>query len=95
MTESVPLAKNRVAALIHANREKLKISDSYRKFGEGLIEMFSIMKRYKGRDDLDFIAQEFVTKEQQIHKLEEYVSTLEGDITYQRRKVGKQNRADQ
>lgn len=95
MTESVPLAKHRVTALIRTNREKLKISDNYRKFGEGLIDMFTIMKKYKGRDDLDFIAKEFVAKERQIQKLEEYVSTLESDITFRRNKLAHQRSDDE
>ena len=40
MTESVPLAKHRVKFLMHENKEKLRISDNYRKFGEGLDELF-------------------------------------------------------
>jgi hypothetical protein len=36
MTESVPLAKERVKAMLSRNKEKLKISDNYRKFGENL-----------------------------------------------------------
>ena len=51
------------------NKEKLKISENYKKFGENLEEMFLIMKEYKGRDDLDFIAEEFVTKERQLQKI--------------------------
>lgn len=42
--------------------------------------MFQIMKEYKGRDDLDFIAQEFVTKEKQLQKIEEYIGQLESRI---------------
>jgi hypothetical protein len=32
------------------------------KFGEGLENMFNIIKEYKGRDDVDNIAEEFVKK---------------------------------
>lgn len=42
--------------------------------------MFQVMKEYKGRDDLDFIAQEFVTKEKQLQKIEEYIAQLESRI---------------
>jgi|688.fasta_scaffold682685_1 hypothetical protein len=44
MTDSVPLVKERVKSIIHSNKEKLKISDNYRKFGEGLENMFKIMQ---------------------------------------------------
>ena len=57
MTASVPLAKERIKIQIIKNKEKLRISDNYKKFGENLENMFQIMKEYKGRDDLDFIAQ--------------------------------------
>lgn len=42
--------------------------------------MFQIMKEYKGRDDIDFIAEEFVTKERQLQKIEEYIAQLESRI---------------
>lgn len=42
--------------------------------------MFLVMKEYKGRDDLDFIAEEFVTKERQLQKIEEYIGQLESRI---------------
>jgi hypothetical protein len=38
------------------------------------------MKEYKGRDDIDFIAEEFVTKERQLQKIEEYIAQLESRI---------------
>lgn len=76
MTASVPLAKERIKIEIRKNKEKLRISDNYKKFGENLENMFQIMKEYKGRDDLDFIAQEFVTKEKQLQKIEEYIGQL-------------------
>ena len=69
MTESLPVAKERIKNKIFMNKEKLKISENYKKFGENLEEMFLIMKEYKGRDDLDFIAEEFVTKERQLQKI--------------------------
>jgi hypothetical protein len=31
--------------------------------------MFTIMKEYKGRDDVGFIADEFVLKEKQLKKI--------------------------
>jgi len=31
--------------------------------------MFSVMKEYKGRDDIEFIADEFVMKEKQLKKI--------------------------
>jgi len=34
------------------------------------------MQEYKGRDDIDFIATEFVTKERQLQKIEEYIAQL-------------------
>jgi len=34
------------------------------------------MREYKGREDLNFIAQEFVTKEKQLQKIEEYIAQL-------------------
>lgn len=33
MTESVPLAKERIKIEIHKNKEKLRISEDYKKFG--------------------------------------------------------------
>lgn len=42
--------------------------------------MFDVMKEYKGRDDLQFLAQEFVTKEKQLQKIEEYIGQLESRI---------------
>jgi hypothetical protein len=38
--------------------------------------MFRIMKEYKGTDDIDFIASEFVTKERQLQTIEEYIGQL-------------------
>lgn len=80
MTEALPLAKERIRNMIYTNKEKLKISENYRKFGENLENMFGVMKEYKGRDDLNFIAQEFVTKEKQLQKIEEYIGQLETRI---------------
>lgn len=57
MSGSLPLAKKRIRVEIAKNKEKLKISESYKKFGENLESMFLVMKEYKGRDDLDFIAK--------------------------------------
>lgn len=62
MTESLPLAKERIKIEIIKNKEKLKIAQNYKRFGQSIENMFQVMKQYKGRDDLDFIAQEFVTK---------------------------------
>ncbi len=42
--------------------------------------MFQVMKEYKGRDDLDFIAKQFVTKQKQLQKIEQYVAELEARI---------------
>lgn len=36
MTESGPLAKERIKTIIYKNKEKLKITENYRKFGEHL-----------------------------------------------------------
>lgn len=80
MTESLPVAKERIKTQIYKNKEKLKISENYKRFGENLEEMFQVMKEYKGRDDLDFIAEEFVTKERQLQKIEEYIGQLESRI---------------
>jgi len=80
MTESVPLAKERIRNIIFRNKEKLRISENYKKFGESLVKMFDIMKEYKGRDDLDFLAEEFVTKDKQLQKIEEYIGQLETRI---------------
>ncbi len=80
MTESLPLAKQRIKNKIQQNKEKLKITEAYRKFGENLELMFTVMKEYKGRDDLNFIAEEFVTKERQLQKIEEYIGQLESRI---------------
>jgi hypothetical protein len=33
MIDSVPLVRDRVKTIIHSNKEKVRISDSYRKFG--------------------------------------------------------------
>ena len=76
MTESVPLAKARVNSLIHKNKEKIRIAEEYKRFGEGLDNLFKVMREYKGRDDVDFLANEFVAKEKQIQKLGEYVGKL-------------------
>ena len=35
------------------------------------------MKKYKGRGDVDYLAEEFVSKEKQIQKLGEYIGKLE------------------
>ena len=80
MTESVPIARERIKNKIYRNKEKLKITEGYRKFGENLEQMFTIMKEYKGRDDLDFLASEFVTKDRQLQKIEEYIGQLESRI---------------
>ncbi len=47
----------------------MKISENYEKFGKDLTEMFENMKKYKNRDDIYFITEEFVAKELQIKKL--------------------------
>ena len=44
MTDSVPLAKDRVKIMLHRNREKIKIAEEYQKFGEALEHMFGVMK---------------------------------------------------
>lgn len=36
MTDALPLAKERIRTKIHKNKEKLKISEAYKKFGEAL-----------------------------------------------------------
>ena len=77
MTDSVPLAKNRVKSILHRNKEKIKIAEDYQKFGDALRDMFRIMKEYKGRDDVDYLAHEFVAKEKQIEKLGQYIGKLE------------------
>ena len=33
MTEAIPLAKERIRNMIYTNKDKLKISENYRKFG--------------------------------------------------------------
>lgn len=43
------------------------------------------MKEYKGRDDVDYLAEEFVKKEKQIQKLGEYIGTLEHQLVQQRK----------
>ena len=80
MTESLPVAKERIKTQIYKNKEKLKISENYKRFGENLEEMFQVMMEYKGRDDLDFIAEEFVTNERQLQTIEEYIVQLESRI---------------
>jgi hypothetical protein len=80
MSGAVPLAKERIKVEIQKNREKLRISEGYRRFGENLQGMFQVMQEYKGREDLGFIAQEFVTKEKQLQKIEEYIAQLESRI---------------
>lgn len=80
MSGAVPLAKERIKVEILKNKEKLRISEGYRRFGENLENMFQVMKEYKGREDLDFIAQEFVTKEKQLQTIEEYIAQLESRI---------------
>lgn len=80
MTESVPFAKLRVNALIHKNKEKIRIAEEYKRFGEGLDNLFKVMRQYKGRDDVDFLADQFVAKERQIQKLGEYIGKLEDRI---------------
>lgn len=57
MTDSIPLARARVKFMIHKNKEKIKIAEDYQKFGEGLQDMFAIMKVYKGRDDEGSLAE--------------------------------------
>ena len=76
MTNCIPLIKQRVRRLIHDNREKIRISEGYRKFGEELERMFTVMKDYKARDDVGFIAHEFVIKEKQLKKIEQYIDKL-------------------
>ena len=44
MTDSVPLAKTRVKMMVHKNKEKIKIAEEYQKFGEGLKNLFEVMK---------------------------------------------------
>lgn len=44
--------------------------------------MFSIMKEYKGRDDVGFIAEEFVMKEKQLKKIEQYIGKLENRLMW-------------
>lgn len=80
MTNCIPLIKERIRVLIHNNKEKIKISENYKKFGEELEHMFSIMKEYKGRDDVGFIAEEFVMKEKQLKKIEQYIGKLENRL---------------
>lgn len=87
LANSVPIAKSRVNVMIHGNKEKIKIADNYMKFGEALESMFQIIKEYKGRDDVDYIAEEFVKKETQIQKLGEYIGKLEYQIVSAKRKL--------
>jgi|LakMenE18May11ns_1017448.scaffolds.fasta_scaffold9047487_1 hypothetical protein len=44
MSGSLPLAKKRIRTEIAKNKEKLRISESYKKFGENLESMFQVMK---------------------------------------------------
>lgn len=44
LAETVPIAKQRVNKIIHKNKEKIKIAENYMKFGEGLENMFNIIK---------------------------------------------------
>lgn len=57
------------------------------KFGQGLENMFNIIKEYKGRDDVDNIAEQFVKKEKQIQKLGEYIGKLEYQIVASKRSL--------
>ena len=43
-------------------------------------KMFELMCEYKGKDDIRFIAKEFVEKENTIYKLEEYIDQLESRL---------------
>jgi hypothetical protein len=94
MSGAVPLAKERIKGEIQKNREKLRISEGYRKFGENLQAMFQVMCEYKGREDLTFIAQEFVTKEKQLQKIEEYVAQLESRIEQAQATLRAKNQED-
>jgi hypothetical protein len=51
--------------------------------------MFGIMKEYKGRDDVAFIADEFVMKEKQLKKIEEYIGKLENRLMAYRNELSK------
>ena len=57
--------------------------------------MFSIMKEYKGRDDVAFIADEFVMKEKQLKKIEQYIGKLENRLMAYQGELQKIKTADQ
>ena len=57
--------------------------------------MFSVMKEYKGRDDVGFIADEFVMKEKQLKKIQEYIGKLENRLMLYRAQLDKNKNSDQ
>jgi chromosome segregation ATPase len=61
-TNALPILKERLRKLIHKNREKMKIVTDFKKACNQVNRMFAIMRDYKGKDDVDFIAREFVEK---------------------------------
>ncbi len=87
LADSIPIAKSRVNLIMRQNKQKIKIAENYMKFGEGLENMFNIIKEYKGRDDVDNIAEQFVKKEKQIQKLGEYIGKLEYQIVASKRSL--------
>ena len=77
MTASVPLAKERIKIEIRKNKEKLrtdqrKLQKIRRESGEHVPDHEGI----QGRDGLDFIVQELVTKEKQLQRIEEDIGQL-------------------
>lgn len=54
---ALPILKERLRALISRNKQKMKIVTDYKKACIEVSKMFELMKEYKGKDDLDFIAR--------------------------------------
>jgi hypothetical protein len=95
MTNCIPLIKERVRRLIHDNKEKLRISEGYRRFGEELEHMFGVMKDYKAREDVGEIAGEFVIKEKQLKKIEQYIGKLENRLMIYHQDIVKIQNSDE
>lgn len=75
-TNALPLLKERLRKLISRNREKIRIVSDYKRACTEVAKMFELMREYKGKDDIAFIAKELVEKENTIYKLEEYIDQL-------------------
>lgn len=58
----------------------------YKRACTEVAKMFELMCEYKGKDDIPFIAREFVEKENIIYKLEEYIDQLESRLAAKRQK---------